>query len=839
VSYPRSTGLSGLLLLVLLAFCAPVHATTVCVSSAIALKNALTAFDLQPDGSTYTIKVVQGTYPVGATLAQMYGEIGGGEVNLKLLGGYVAGCGSRTPNPANTVLDGLDAAHSGIGFLMRGDSSALIEGITFTRFKGADNVPYAESEVLLIDAEGSGSDAQVFEVRQCRFTHNSGQNIVRMSGAQLRFVNNLIWDSTLAQEAQGVDKGAFTVTLDADLDAAVTATNNTIVGTTGGPGMRIGTLITGDSGRLSEVTDNILWNNPSLDIQFTGGTDYVYPLTASYNLYATANANFPQSPTDLHSDPHFVDLANGNLHLASNSPAINKGAFLQLSGFPARDLAGGARVVGSRIDLGAYESSIDDSTTAIVTTTSDNGNNGSPTPGSLRAAIKAANAAAGPYTIRFNVAGSCPRLLSLAAPMLDVTGDVTIDGTTQAGWAPNTHYGAFDANLCFYVNGAGNANTPWALHVPSSAPASARLVVRGLGFAGFNDAAIKLEGGHAHSIAGNQFGAVAFTPANASAIRVTGNSGGAFIGGYDDEAAVNLVAGSSSSGIYLDNAAGGSVVANNVIGFQADGLVGGPNANGVYAFNSKNNVVQYNYIGNNLSSGVILSGSGSSGNRIQYNTIGMAYDGSPAGNGSAGVLVSFAAKDNTIGAPLNATWGGNLVVASAGAGVWISPSGGTGNSVLDNTFQGSSGLDIDLASVGPSANQATNPAAGPNALQNYPVLASATRDLVNGIEVVSGTLTSAPNTTYRLDLYYATVCSSAAAGRGLAQVPLMRTAVTTGALGSVPFTASVPFSWGGLPLGVISATVTDPAGNTSELGNCIGETDNDPIFADGFEDDHG
>ncbi|HEU4664134.1 MAG TPA: right-handed parallel beta-helix repeat-containing protein [Dokdonella sp.] len=221
--------------------------------------------------------------------------------------------------------------------------------------------------------------------------------------------------------------------------------------------------------------------------------------------------------------------------------------------------------------------------------------------------------------------------------------------------------------------------------MPANAPASARLVVRGLGFAGFNDEAIELEGGHAHAISVNQFGAVAFTPANATAIRVTGNSGGAFIGGYDDESAVNLGSGSSSAGIYLDNAAGGSVVANNVIGFQPDGLGNGPNANGVYAFNSENNVIQYNYIGHNDSSGVILSGGGSSNNRVQYNTIGMAYGGSPAGNGNAGVLVSFGAKDNTICAPVNAAWVGNLIVASAGAGVWVSPSGGSGNSVLDTS----------------------------------------------------------------------------------------------------------------------------------------------------------
>jgi hypothetical protein len=66
----------------------------------------------------------------------------------------------------------------------------------------------------------------------------------------------------------------------------------------------------------------------------------------------------------------------------------------------------------------------------------------------------------------------------------------------------------------------------------------------------------------------------------------------------------------------------------------------------------------------------------------------------------------------------------------------------------------------------------------------------------------------------------------------------MKTAVTTGALGNVPFTASVPFGWGNLPLGVISATVTDPNGNTSEIGNCIEEIDDDPIFADGFEVPH-
>lgn len=818
-----------LLFLVCLSAGRPASAGTVCVADTATLANVLGTFNILPDGTTLTIKLVKGTYPIGSALGAVYYSSYPESVGLKLLGGYTPGCASRTIDPTDTVIDGLGQSGAYMGVTVHGDANLLIEGVTFTRLAGSG----VYHSALSLGLDVTTSDTSTIEIRHSRFVNNTARQVIHLSGAQMRFVDNVVAHNTIEG---GADAAAVYAMYSYDADSMLVATNNTIADNSG-PGLLVDTSIDSDSSRVSEIADNILRGNGTADLSLGHFATASNALLVYQNMIGTT-AGYTPDATNLSSDPRFVDAAGGNYRLQSNSPAINSGAFLQLWGFPAHDITGGTRIVGSRIDRGAYESPIDDSTTAIVSTTADNGNNTSPVAGSLRAAIKAANAATGPYTIRFNIPGGCPRLLSLAAPMLDVTGDVTIDGRSQAGWTPNTRYGAFDANLCFAVNGAGNPNTPWALHVPASAPASARLVVRGIAFAGFNDAAIKLEGGHGHSIAGNQFGAIAFTPANASAIRVTGNSGAAFIGGYDDESAVNLIAGSSSSGIYIDNATGGSVVANNVIGFLPDGLSSIPNANGVFVFNSKNNVVQYNYIGNNLSSGVILSGSGSSGNRVQYNVIGMAYDGSPSGNGSAGVLVSFAARNNTIGAPLNATWGGNFIVASTGAGVWVSPSGGTGNSVLDNEFVGNGGLDIDLAAAGPSANQAANPATGPNGLQNYPVLATATRDRAHGIEVVTGTLNSAPNTTYRLDLYYGPACNANAAGRGLALYPLMKTAVTTGALGNVPFTASVPFGWGNLPLGVISATVTDPAGNTSEIGNCIEEVDDDPIFADGFEVPH-
>ena len=139
----------------------------------------------------------------------------------------------------------------------------------------------------------------------------------------------------------------------------------------------------------------------------------------------------------------------------------------------------------------------------------------------------------------------------------------------------------------------------------------------------------------------------------------------------------------------------------------------------------------------------------------------------------------------------------------------------------------------DLAQAGASANQATNPVAGPNGLQNYPVLATAMRNPSTAIETVTGALASAPNTTYRLDLYWGDACGSD--GRGHAMFPMMKTYVTTGALGSVLFTATVPVPFASLPAGGISGTVTDPDGSTSEIGNCVAESMSDRIFMDGFE----
>jgi hypothetical protein len=463
-----------------------------------------------------------------------------------------------------------------------------------------------------------------------------------------------------------------------------------------------------------------------------------------------------------------------------------------------------------------------DANTAVVTNTGDNGSNATPLAGSLRAAIKAANAATGPFTIRFNLATGCPSFITLSRLLPDITGNVTVDGTTQPGWKANASFGKFDANLCVYLNGAGKS---WAFHVPADAPSGARLYVTGLGFAGFSDAAIKLEAGGSHGVQGSQVGAVPFTLANRNAIRVTGSSAGAFIGGYDNEADVNLIAGSTNEGITLDNAKGGSIVAHNVIGFQADGKGYGGNGMGILVGSSQNAILD-NYIGNSAAYGIAMGGFAATGNRVQSNVIGADFSGADAANGLAGVFVDLAANNNAIGSPINAPASvrGNIIHASGGPGVWIYATAGAGNRVLGNAFSGNEGLDIDLGTEGPTANQPGVSNTGPNNRLNHPVLATAVRDTDFGVLTVTGTLAAKPSTTYRFDVYYGQPCSTSPSGRGFAAYPISHTTLKTNALGAASYTIALPTDLIELLAGGISATVTDPAGNTSEIGNCVQES---------------
>ena len=94
---------------------------------------------------------------------------------------------------------------------------------------------------------------------------------------------------------------------------------------------------------------------------------------------------------------------------------------------------------------------------------------------------------------------------------------------------------------------------------------------------------------------------------------------------------------------------------------------------------------------------------------------------------------------------------------------------------------------------------------GSNNLQNYPVVSSA----VSG----STSLNSTANTEFRIEFFANTACDPSGNGEG--QTFLGFENVTTDGTGNVSFSTTVAVGQ------FITATTTDPAGNTSEFSECI------------------
>ncbi len=196
----------------------------------------------------------------------------------------------------------------------------------------------------------------------------------------------------------------------------------------------------------------------------------------------------------------------------------------------------------------------------------------------------------------------------------------------------------------------------------------------------------------------------------------------------------------------------------------------------------------------------------------------------PLGNGN-GIQIDGGSSDNTIGG--TAAGAGNTIAFSTGAGVYVDATGGTGNEIRLNSIFSSTGLGIALGS---STSVTLNNSAGhvgPNDYQNFPVLNSVSS--AGGMTTVAGTLTSTPDTTFELDFY--TLSSMNASGFGEGRYVLGSEPVTTDDTGYFSFSFNFPTPAGGAKF--VTATATDPSGNTSEFSQEYG-VDAPPSAVIGF-----
>jgi hypothetical protein len=383
----------------------------------------------------------------------------------------------------------------------------------------------------------------------------------------------------------------------------------------------------------------------------------------------------------------------------------------------------------------------------------------------------------GADAIEFNIPGTEVKTISPVAALPDITDMVAIDGYTQPGTEKNTLAKGTNAVLKIELNGENAGNAAGLEFNPPSGKTAAGSVVRGLSINRFDAAGILLQGG-----------------VRTSNLRIEGNFLGTDPGGTEA----------------LGNGDGVNYFA------AVDSTIGGSTPD------------KRNLISGNGGAG-ISAGNFSARASIEGNLIGTQKDGiSALGNGVAGVFTSFGGQSQ--GNPNHVVGGGTAAAANTiafnggdGVGIFVcqrnpvtgAQSCGDGISVLVNSIFSNGGLGIDLEGGTEDADghTANDPGDlddrtdGSNLLQNFPVLTSA--KTASGKTTIKGKLNSTPNFSFTVRFF------SNPKGTDEGKVFIGKKSGTTDANGNASFIFAPAKA---VSVGrAITATATDPGGNTSEF----------------------
>ena len=304
-------------------------------------------------------------------------------------------------------------------------------------------------------------------------------------------------------------------------------------------------------------------------------------------------------------------------------------------------------------------------------------------------------------------------------------------------------------------------------------------------------------------------------------VGVAVNSAGRIRIGGAGPGAGNVISGNADAGIIVAFSAYTTIQGNRV-GTTAVGDTALPNRFGIECESDLSTSIGGTEPGaGNVTSGNSLDGVliffRASGDRVVHNLIGTDVTGQlPLGNGRNGVTIRSVSDGNVVGGASDDAR--NVIAFNGATGVAVgfdSADSSSADSVLRNSIHDNGGLGIDLGSNGVTPNDPADVDAGPNGLQNFPVLTGAVSSA--GMWTVTGTLDSTPSTTFSVEFFSNSSCDPSGHGEG--QVPLGSISVTTEASGRAAFQMTIPAPLD--PVGFMTATATDPEGSTSEFSACI------------------
>ena len=311
----------------------------------------------------------------------------------------------------------------------------------------------------------------------------------------------------------------------------------------------------------------------------------------------------------------------------------------------------------------------------------------------------------------------------------------------------------------------------------------------------------------------------------------------------------------SGNGVGIDIRQNFNVVEGNLFGPDPSGtgpLGGVGNGMGIYIADratgtrignpGAGNVVSGNLrMDSGFSAGIFLGGEKVLDTQILGNWIGTDRSGTlQIGNNFAGITI-LDSSGTVVGGIQPGQ--GNVIANSEFAGVLVASNIGAfssrGNSIRGNSIfsnggaQGYVGIDLQIndQGFGVTTNDAGDIDEGPNGAQNFPQLDRVASS--GALTVIDGTLESMPETLYAIDFYSNPECDESGYGEG--ENFLGSTFVQTNIAGYARFHVNIPES---AAIGSrLSATATDPLGNTSEFSPCSPPVVSADVDGDGIPDE--
>jgi hypothetical protein len=378
--------------LCLMVLCVPAWAANFCVTSASELQ---AAFDVaENNGESDIIRIAQGTYTAPAGGFLFAPNITGGvdeSSDIEIIGGWTAffdnpcGVGPST-DPAETVLSG-GGVNRIMDLRLPQQGSVSIRNLTFIngfppdlsqgaglRIYAASTLGFSgtltvQSNAFIANSGGYASGLMIGRL-------NTGNNMQGTVFTNIRILNNLFVGNTARTGAAGAAMVRLSTPLPQsgpvlDPRPALTLANNTILNNTSTAPILRGVFETADAVTLNtaganlSIVNNNIRGNGDRDAEVFSESDQSF-VARNNNLGTVFYAVVPDVLTaNIGVDPEYVDCGVFCIDRipVGDSPLIDAGIapapFGSAWSLPDTDAAGGIRVRGAAVDIGAYEGTPD------------------------------------------------------------------------------------------------------------------------------------------------------------------------------------------------------------------------------------------------------------------------------------------------------------------------------------------------------------------------------------------------------------------------------------------------------------------------------------------------